>query len=247
MQDSERIVGIQPLLEALENEKQVNKVYIQRGKQSEASTELMKRMRREDIPYSMVPREKLNRMYSGNHQGVVAFMSPVEFQDLNEIVSAAYERAEVPLILILDRVNDVRNFGAIIRSAECLGVHATVIANKGSAPINDEAIKASSGALLHANVCREKNLQDTADKLRGFGLKIYGASEKAELEVADARLTEPMALIMGAEGRGISKELYAKCDDGVKIPMSGKIESLNVSVATGICLYECFKQRNAQL
>lgn len=237
------LIGTRPVIEALEAGKELDKVMIQKGLKSQTFQELWPLIKEYDVPYQHVPIEKLNRITRKNHQGVVAFTSAVTFQNLPEIVTRCYENGEDPLILMLDRITDVRNFGAISRSAECMGVHAIVIPTRNSAPVNFDALKTSAGALNHIPVVREKNLKETISFLRDSGIRIVGCTEKAEKHSYEADLKGPLCIIMGSEEDGISPEYLKLCDFSVKLPMTGKIASLNVSVATGALLYEVIRQR----
>ncbi len=240
---NELLIGTRPVIEAIEAGKTIDKVFIQKGLKGEVFKELWELIRAHRITYSSVPAEKLNRITRKNHQGVVAFTSAVVFQNLGEIVTRIYERGETPLVLLLDRITDVRNFGAICRTAECIGVHAVVIPSRGSAPVNYDALKTSAGALHHLAVCREANLKESISFLQQSGLKVFAVSEKAESLVYDTSLHGPIALIMGSEEDGVSPEYLKMCDGAVKLPMYGKIGSLNVSVATGAVLYDIVRQR----
>ena len=237
------LIGTRPLLEALNSGREIDKIMIQKGLNSPTFKELWPEIKRLDIPYQYVPIEKLNRISRKNHQGVIAFAAAVSFSNLSEVVTRCYEKGEDPLILVLDRITDVRNFGAICRTAECAGVHAVVVPTRNSAPVNLDALKTSAGALNHIPVCREKNLKESLKELSNFGIRIIGCTEKAEQSVYQKELSGPCCLIMGSEEDGVSAEYLKLCDDSVKLPMHGKIGSLNVSVATGAILYEVIRQR----
>lgn len=237
------LIGTRPLLEALNAGREIDKVFIQQGLQSSTFKELWLEIKRLDIPYQYVPIEKLNRISRKNHQGVIAFAAAVTFSNISEVITRCYEKGEDPLILMLDRVTDVRNFGAICRTAECTGVHAVVIPIRNSAPVNFDALKTSAGALNHLPVCREMNLKDTLKLLKDYGIKIVGCTEKAESTVFEADMSGPCCLIMGSEEDGVSAEYLKLCDFNVKLPILGQIGSLNVSVATGALLYEVIRQR----
>jgi len=237
------IYGLRPLIESIKAGKEIDRVLIQKGLKGELFPELFELIRRFEIPFQNVPIEKLNRLTRKNHQGVVAFISSITYQPITEIVPAIYELGEVPLILILDGVTDVRNFGAVARTAECAGVHAIVIPEQGAAQINADAMKTSAGALNNIPVSRVKNLNETIDFLKNSGLKMVAATEKADLFYNDINLTVPTAIIMGAEDTGVSPAYIKKSDIAVKIPILGKTDSLNVSVATAIMVYEAVRQR----
>ncbi len=238
------IFGIQAVKEAINAGKDIDKVLIRRDAGSDLLKDLMADFRRLDIPVQKVPLEKLNRVTRKNHQGIIAWISQLSYTDLASVLPGIYESGDDPLILLLDGVSDVRNFGAIARSAECAGVHAIVIPISGSAAINSDAIKTSAGALLKIPVCRERDLVTAARFLRDSGLKLFAATEKAEEPLYKADMTGPVAIIMGSEDRGVSNVLLKDCDHWVSIPMQGSISSLNVSVAAGVLLFETVRQRD---
>jgi 23S rRNA (guanosine2251-2'-O)-methyltransferase len=235
------IYGIHPVQEALNSDQTIDRVFVEKGKTG--LDEIRKGCQEQDIPILVVPSFKMDRLTRKNHQGVVAILSPVEFTDLNEIISRVFEKGEVPLVLVLDGVTDVRNFGAIARTAECAGVHALVIPQRNAAPINEDAIKTSSGALMRMPVCREKSLRRALEDLQNFGLKVVAVTEKGNESLYSCDLTVPTALIVGAEDVGISNELLRLADELASIPMAGVTSSLNVSVACGIALFETNRQR----
>lgn len=238
------IFGIHAVKEAISAGKDFDKVLIRRDAGSGLFKDILEDLRRLDIPVQKVPIEKLNRITRKNHQGVIAWISQLPYHDIGTILPAIYESGEDPLILLLDGISDVRNFGAIARSAECAGVHAIVIPNTGSAAINSDAIKTSAGALHRIPVCRVRDLVTVARFLRDSGLRLFAATEKAEEVVYQSDLTGPAAIIMGSEDRGVSNVLLKDADQWVSIPMKGTISSLNVSVAAGIILFEVVRQRN---
>lgn len=240
---SDLVFGIRPLLEAIEAGKDIDNVFIQEGLKGELVSDLKKKLQKNGIVYKQVPIEKLNRITHKNHQGVIGFVSPVTFYRLDDIISGIFEEGRTPLILVLDRITDVRNFGAIARSAACAGVDAIVIPSRGASPINSDAVKTSAGALYSIPVCKEHNLKFTLEYLKDSGLQIVAVTEKAKALYFQADFTGPTALLMGSEEDGISPEYLKLTDNSVKIPLQGKIESLNVSVATGIVLFEAIKQR----
>ena len=237
------IFGIRPILEAIIAGKEIDTLFIQKGLKGELFQELWELVRKQRVNYKHVPIEKLNRLTRKTHQGVFAFISPITFHKTAHIIQDVFEKGEVPLILILDRITDVRNFGAIVRSAECAGVHAIIVPEKGSAAINGDALKTSAGALHKTPICREFNLKATIDFLKNSGLQIIGCTEKAEdlIYVPDYQL--PTAIILGSEEDGISDEYLKLCTHKSKIPMLGTIGSLNVSVSSGVILYEAVRQR----
>jgi 23S rRNA (guanosine2251-2'-O)-methyltransferase len=241
------IFGLRPVIEAIKAGKEIDRLYVQNGLKNELSGEMMGLLKKHNIPYQYVPVEKLNRLTPKNHQGVAGFLSSVTYHKLQDVLPAVFEEGKVPLILILDRITDVRNFGAIARTAVCSGVHAIVIPSRGAAQINADAIKTSAGALHTIPVCREDNLKDTIDYLRESGLFVVGCTEKTNDLYYSNDYNLPVAIIMGSEENGISPEYLKLCDAHAKIPLSGDIGSLNVSVATGIILYEAVRQRNLDL
>jgi 23S rRNA (guanosine2251-2'-O)-methyltransferase len=240
----EIIFGIRPVLEAINSGKEIDKIMIRKGLTGELSHELMSLLKPSGIPYQFVPVEKLNRITRKNHQGVIAFISLIPYSPIEEIIQGTFERGESPFILLLDGITDVRNFGAIARSAEVAGVHAIVIPEKGGAQINSDAIKTSAGALLSLPVCRSSNLEKTAIDLRVSGLRIIGTSEKAEKLFYQTSMEGPIVLVMGSEDTGISSGLLRICDELVKIPQHGRIKSLNVSAAAAVMIFEAVKQRH---
>ncbi len=240
----ENIFGIRATIEAINAGKEIEKVLIKKGLSGELISELFSLLKKRDIPYQLVPIEKINRVSRKNHQGVLSFISPVTYYNIENLLPSIYEKGEMPFILILDKVSDVRNFGAICRTAECAGVHAIVIPARGAAQINADAIKTSAGALHNIPVCREMNLKHTLEFLHESGLKILAATEKADTYYYNSDMNIPLAVIMGSEDAGVSNEYLKIADERVKIPINGEIESLNVSVAAGIMIYEVVRQRN---
>jgi 23S rRNA (guanosine2251-2'-O)-methyltransferase len=237
------VFGIHPVAEAVNSGKELNKVLIRKGLKGETFTHLFQKIRDEGIPYQFVPAEKLNRMTRGNHQGVIALLSLIEYKNLEEIIQRTFEEGRDPLILILDRITDVRNFGAIARTAECAGVDAIIVPERESVAITPDAIKTSAGALNRIAVSRKRDLKQVISYLKASGIRIIAASEKAEAYYSSSDITGPVALLMGAEDTGISPELLKMSDTQVKIPLAGSIESLNVSVAFGILVFEVVRQR----
>ena len=231
------------MIEAIESGKEFEKVFLQTNLTSPVAKELQRMLRDNNILYQYVPLEKLRRITPKNHQGVVAYVSEIKYQKIEDILPFLFEKGKTPLILLLDEITDVRNMGAIVRSAECAGADAVVIPQKGSALINAEGMKASAGALNILPVCREKNLTETVHFLQSSGVQVLACDEKADISYADVDLSIPTAFIMGSEGKGISGELLRLSDKQVKIPLMGKIDSLNVSVSAGIVLFEALRQR----
>ena len=218
-------------------------IFIQKGLKNELFLELWQLVRAHKVNYKHVPVEKLNRLTRKNHQGVFAFISPINFHNTDNVVQDVFEKGENPLFLILDRVTDVRNFGAIVRTAECCGVQAVIVPEKGSAAINGDALKTSAGALHNIPICREFNLKATIEYLKNCGLQIVGCTEKTDDMIYQPDFSVPTAIIMGSEEDGISPEYLKLCDHKAKIPMNGTIGSLNVSVSAGVILYEAVRQR----
>jgi 23S rRNA (guanosine2251-2'-O)-methyltransferase len=238
------VFGIRPVIEAINSGKEVDKILLQNGLTGENFHELKKLIHQCNIPFQYVPTEKLDRLTSKNHQGVVAYLSLVTYQSVENLLPSIFENGKTPLILVLDRITDVRNFGAIARSAECAGVDAIIIPSKGSAQINGDSIKTSAGALHKIAVCRTDNLKQTIEFLKNSGLQLVACTEKAGKNYYEADFTLPTAIILGSEEDGVSEEYLKRSDIKVKIPLMGEIESLNVSVASGIVLFEAVKQRS---
>lgn len=230
------VMGWHPVIEALEAGKEFQKVLIQRDEKGDRTSALLARLRGLNIPVQRVPKEKLNRITVKNHQGIVAFLSPILYQPLDELIARAYEAGESPLILALDGVTDVRNIGAIARSAECFGATALVIPSFGVAPIQEDAIKSSSGALLRLPVARVPDLAKGLDAIQAQGITCIALDEKAEASIHERKTDGPVCLVMGDEGLGISDAVARKCALQLRLPMAGKTGSLNVSVAAGIAL-----------
>jgi 23S rRNA (guanosine2251-2'-O)-methyltransferase len=238
------IFGIHPLIEALDSGEKPEKILIQKGLQGDNFMRLFHRIRQEKIPFQMVPVEKLNRITRKNHQGIIAFVSLVAYQPLQELLPMLYDRGKTPLLVMLDRVTDVRNLGAIARSVECAGAHAIIIQEKGTAPINADAIKASAGALSRIPICRENNLLESIAFLQASGIRVVACSERGDNTIYQDNLSVPTAIILGAEDKGISAACLKMSDARLRIPMQGHIGSLNVSVAAGVVLFEALRQRN---
>lgn len=230
-------------MEYLKEGNNPEKVFIQKGLTGSTFQGLFSLIREKGVPFQWVPQEKLNRITRNNHQGVIAMTGVIEYAKLETILPGIYENGETPLLMILDKVTDVRNLGAIARSAECAGAHALITGIKSSAPINADAVKTSAGALTRIAVCRENDLMETIAFLQESGIRVVACSERSEKNIYQADLTGPMAIIMGSEEKGITKALLTMADDIVAIPQKGKIGSLNVSVAAGIVLFEANRQR----
>jgi len=239
------IFGLRAVIEAIEAGREIEKILIQRGIAGELFNQLRKALRGTEIPFQVVPPEKIRRLTSKNHQGVIAFVSEVTYYRSEDLLPRVFEEGRTPLLLVLDRVTDVRNFGAIARSAECAGVDFIIIPARGSAQINADAVKTSAGALHRIPVCRENNLKDTLTYLKEYGLQVIACHEKTDKLIYSADFKLPTAILMGSEENGISAEYLKLSDLAVKIPMNGKTASLNVSVATGIVLFEAIRQKLA--
>lgn len=237
------IFGIRAIIEAVNAGKTIDKLFIQKGLHNDLFAELWKLVRLKRINYKHVPLEKINRLTRKNHQGVFAFISPIDFHNIEDVVPSLYEQGKNPLILVLDRITDVRNFGAIARTAECAGVDAIIIPEQNAAAINADAIKTSAGALHKITVCRTWNLKLAIQFMKESGIQMVGCTEKTQDMMYKPDYTPPTAIIMGSEEDGVSPEFLKMCDARAKIPLAGKIGSLNVSVATGIILYEAIRQR----
>lgn len=247
MERNEMIFGIRAVIEAVESGKDIDKILIKKDLQSDLAQELFAAVRGRNIVVQKVPIEKINRMSRKNHQGVLAFIAAVAYQRLDDIVPGLYEDGKNPFIILLDGVTDVRNFGAIARTCECAGVNAIVIPERGSVSVNADAVKTSAGALLHLPVCRESSVFEAVRFLKNSGFRIIAASEKAVVNYTNIDYTVPVAIVMGAEDTGVSKEVLRLCDDMVALPQMGVIGSLNVSVAAGVMMYEVVRQRMREL
>jgi 23S rRNA (guanosine2251-2'-O)-methyltransferase len=247
-QDDELVMiyGTRAVIEALNSGKEIERVFLQNGLNNPLIRELKEALKDAGLHFQGVPSEKLNRLTRSNHQGVIAYLSTVAYYKTEDIVPVLFEEGKVPLLMILDRITDTRNLGAIARTAECSGVHALIIPSRGSALINSDAVKTSAGALHHLPVCREDNLKQTLDFLKASGVKIVACTEKAELPAREADLTGPLAIIMGSEENGVSHEYIKRCDALVRLPMAGSVASYNVSVSAGMILYEVMCQRKVR-
>jgi len=240
---SKLIFGTHAVIEAIRSGKEIEKLILKKDLSGEPLREILKASRERDIPYQFVPIERLDRITQKNHQGVIAYIAEIEYQKLEQVIPFIYEQGKTPFILVLDHITDVRNFGSIARTAECAGVDAIVIPEKGAAQINEDAMKTSSGALNSINVCRVNNLSKAIQFLSESGLKIIAATEKGNDFYTQPDYSGPVAIIMGAEDTGVSSEIIRKADAIVKIPLYGKVSSLNVAVASGLMLYEVVKKR----
>ncbi len=237
------IYGIRTVIEAINSGKIIDKILFKSDLTGKLFGELLSLTKDYKIPFQYVPVQKINRITNRNHQGVIAFLSPIEYSDIEEITQRVFEQGKLPLFLILDGITDVRNFGAIARTAECAGINAIIIPIKGSAQLNEDAIKTSAGALYKIPVARVSSLYKTTKFLKNSGLQIISASEKGSINYFENDFSSPTAIIMGAEDRGVSTEMLKLSDKVVKIPILGTIESLNVANAASIIIYEAVKQR----
>jgi 23S rRNA (guanosine2251-2'-O)-methyltransferase len=240
------IFGVRAVIEAIEAGKEIDKVLVKKDIQSDLSKELFAALRGTLIPVQRVPVERINRITRKNHQGVIAFLSAVTYQHMEDLVPTLFEEGKTPFFVMLDGVTDVRNFGAIARTCECAGVDAIILPAKGSVTVNADAVKTSAGALHTLPVCRERSLTETLKYLKNCGFHLVAATEKGDYPYTEGKYGDPLCLILGAEDTGIAYEHLALCDEWVKIPLRGKIASLNVSVAAGILMYEAVKQRSKE-
>lgn len=245
MEKADLIYGTRAVMEAIHAGKEVEKILIQSGLKNELIRDLITLARDHNIPIGYVPQEKLKRVTTKNHQGVICYLSAVGFASLDNLIDKAFSEGREPFFIVLDRVTDVRNFGAIARTAECAGVDGIIMEEKGNALITSDAMKTSAGALNHLPICREKDLKKTLAFLNESGIRVIACTEKASKSIYESPLTGPLAVIMGSEEDGIRDHLIRAADDLVFIPMKGKIGSLNVSVAAGVAIYEVVRQRLA--
>ena len=243
MKDTTTIFGIRAVIEAIQNNETIDKIFVQKGLSGQLFQELQQKTKSGEYNISYVPVEKLNRLVKGNHQGVVAKISPVQFADLASEVEKALQKETAPLFLLLDQVDDVRNFGAIIRTAECCGVNAIIIQKKGGAPVTADTVKTSAGAIFKVPLIKVDHIKDAIFYMQGSGIKVVAATEKTDKLLYSVDFKEPTAMVMGNEGKGISESVLKLVDDKAKLPMQGSIGSLNVSVACGAFLYEVVRQR----
>ncbi len=243
MEKENQIFGIRAIIEAIQAKKEIDKVFIQKENQGELMQELMKTLKKNNVNFSYVPVEKLNRLTSKNHQGAVATISPVSFYDLETLITSIIESEKKPLFLVLDQLSDARNFGAIIRTAECTGVNGIIIQKQGSAPVNGDTVKTSAGAVFNVPICKVEHIKDAIYFMQASGIQTVAATEKTDNTIYDINFTEPTAIIMGSEDRGVNPSVLKIVDHKAKLPMYGTIESLNVSVACGAFLYETVRQR----
>lgn len=237
------LFGMHPVLEAVKSGKKFDKVLLKQGLEGAQFRELLELLKENEIPFQFVPGERLNKAVRGAHQGVLAYISQLDYVDIEQLVNNALGRSSNPLLVILDGVSDVRNLGAIARSLECAGGHGIIVPAKGGAAMNADAVKASAGALMRIDTCKVSNLRVAAYYLKESGFKLIAATEKTENLIYDVEMTGPCAIIMGSEGKGISQAMLELADARAAIPMSGEITSLNVSVASALIMYEAVRQR----
>lgn len=245
-QEKDMIFGLRPVIEALKAGKPFDRIIVKNGLKGALYRELTALLREKSIPWNVAPAERFVQYARKNHQGVIAWLAAIEYQNIEDIVPILFEQGKDPLLLILNGISDVRNFGAIARSAECFGADAIILPEKGSVRVNADALKTSAGALHSLPVCRTSSIMRTIDFLKESGIRIICSSEKSENQLQDANLTGPAALVLGSEERGISREVLEVADLTVMIPITGATESLNVSVSAGIILYETIRQRGLQ-
>mgnify|MGYP002795028953 CR=1 FL=1 len=244
MEENTTIFGIRTVIEAIQSGKNIDKIYLQKELSGPLFKELQQLASKKDINFSYVPVEKLNKLTNGNHQGAVARISPVEFRNLEELVEEILgDSTKIPLFLLLDQITDARNFGAIIRTAECSGVHGIIIQHKGGAPVNADTIKTSAGAVFKIPICKVNHIKDAVYFMQSSGINVVAATEKTQSTLYETNFKLPTALIMGSEDRGVNPSVLKIVDEKAKLPMFGTIASLNVSVACGAFLYEIVRQR----
>ena len=237
------IYGTRAVIEAILAGKDIDKVMVQVGLANDLVRELFNVARAHNVPVQSVPAERLKRISAKNHQGVICMLSPVAFASVENLIAKAFEEGREPFFIMLDRLTDVRNFGAVVRTAECAGIDGIIVPDKGGAPITADSMKTSAGALNYVPVCREKDIRKTLKLLRDSGIRVVACTEKTDRDIYDLNLTGPMALVVGSEEDGISDGILREADDLARIPLKGKIGSLNVSVAAGIAMYEVVRQR----
>lgn len=243
MDNESQLFGIHTVMEAIKSGKTIDKIFLQKGLQGELSRELIILLRENKIVPNTVPVEKLNKLTRKNHQGVVAYVAPVDFYDLEELIIQTQEEGETPLFILLDQLTDARNFGAIIRTAECVGAHGIIIPKSGAAPVSADTVKTSAGAVFNMPICKVDHLKDALFLLQASGVQTVAATEKTEDTIYQVDFKNPTAIIMGSEGKGVSPGILKLVDHKAKLPMYGNISSLNVSVAAAVFLYEAVRQR----
>jgi len=245
MRKERHIFGIHPVQEAVKSDVTIDKVYIQKDIPNTKITALLETLEIQNVTINYVPEEKLNRLTRGNHQGIVAVTSPIEFSTLDTVVEAALAKDTLPMFVILDQISDVRNFGAIIRTAECTNVDAIIVQKKGGAPVTGDTVKTSAGAIFNIPICKVDHIKDAIFYLQSSGISVVAATEKTNETIYDIDFKKPMAIVMGSEGKGVSKSVLTLVDEKAALPLLGEINSLNVSVACGAFLYEAVRQRRS--
>ncbi len=240
----ETVFGVRPIIEAFKAGKTFDKILLQENLKSDGIDEIKEFIRRKKVSKLIAPKQKLNNITSKNHQGVIGFISPIEFVNIETVLTNLYKKNKIPFILILDKISDVRNFGAIVRTAECAGVHCVIIPKKGAAQLNSDAIKTSAGALYRVPICKSGNIRETGELLKKTEITIVVATERGAEDYTKVNFKGPLALVLGSEEKGVSFDLIGLADHKARIPIKGDIESLNVSVAAGILMFEALKQRN---
>ncbi|MDG1270066.1 MAG: 23S rRNA (guanosine(2251)-2'-O)-methyltransferase RlmB [Ulvibacter sp.] len=238
------LFGIYPVIEALKAKQTIDKAYVQKGLQSSKIDAIVADLEALNTTISYVPLEKMEKLCRSNHQGIILISSPIEFVALETMVEAVLESEKTPLFLILDQISDVRNFGAILRTAECTGVDGVIIQKKGGAPVSGDTVKTSAGAIFNIPICKVDHIKDAIYYLQGSGITTIAATEKTQDTIYNLELNEPMAIVMGSEGLGVSKSVLSIVDKKASLPLLGVINSLNVSVACGALLYEVVRQRS---
>ena len=238
------LFGIYPVIEALKAKQTIDKAYVQKGLQSPKIDAIVADLEALNTTISYVPLEKMEKLCRSNHQGIILISSPIEFVALETMVEAVLETEKTPLFLILDQISDVRNFGAILRTAECTGVDGVIIQKKGGAPVSGDTVKTSAGAIFNIPICKVDHIKDAIYYLQGSGITTIAATEKTQDTIYNLELNEPMAIVMGSEGLGVSKSVLSIVDKKASLPLLGVINSLNVSVACGALLYEVVRQRS---
>lgn len=243
-QKENTIFGIYPVQEALSSDIVIDKLFVQKDSSNPKIEEILRIIENSNVSISHVPSEKLNRLTKGNHQGIVAITSPISFHSLEEVVEKALAQDKAPLFLVLDQISDVRNFGAIIRTAECTGVDAIIIQKKGGAPVTGDTVKTSAGAIFKIPICKVDHIKDAIFYLQASNIETISATEKTNDSIYKLDLKKPIAIIMGSEGKGVSKSVLNIVDHKAALPLKGQVNSLNVSVACGAFLYEVVRQRD---
>ncbi len=244
MNKQQRIFGIHPVWEAIQAGKEIDKLYIQKGIESSTIDEILNSLSGKATQIQEVPVEKLNRLIRGNHQGIVAEISPIKIREFEVVIEEILSKKENPIFLILDQLSDVRNFGAIIRTAECTNVDAIIVQKKGGAPISGDTVKTSAGAIFNVPICKVDHIKDAIFYFKASGVHTIAATEHTQKTIYDTNTSRPIAIVMGSEGKGVSKSVLKEVDDRASLPLLGEINSLNVSVACGAILYEIVRQRN---